>query len=142
MGIDVFAKAWSVIPPITAQPVRGHPLCPRHGFLFNNGAIQDIVLNVRGASAGSTAGTFSTSSVRRAPGICREHTATTDFDQLGLDSLLLPTQDCSIVLGYEKTDATLRASVAFGTEGVAGNAPSIAASFVPASRRSLWATIA
>ena len=122
MAIDIFPKAWSIVPPITAKSIPGHSLCPRHGFLFD-GAVVDIVRGVRGTPAG-TPGTvlWSSSAVKRYPGKAREHSGISDFDQLGLDSLLLPTGPISIVLGYQKTDTTNRNSVAFGTEGAAANA--------------------
>ena len=122
MAIDIFPKAWSTIPPTTAKAIAGHPHIPRHGFLFDGRAV-DIVRNVIGTPAGTPgAVVWSPSAVKRYPGKAREHSGISDFDQLGLDSLLLPTGPISIVLGYEKTDATNRNSVAFGTEGVAANA--------------------
>lgn len=112
MAIDVFAKRWGVIPPVSARAVQGHSLCPRHGFVFD-GAIVDLVRNVRGTF---NAGAWPSGGARRYVGKTRQHTATTDADPLGLDGLLLPTSGCTIVVGQEKTDATNRSSVSFGNE--------------------------
>lgn len=119
MAIDVFTKAWAVAAPSSSKPIAGHPLCPRFGFLFGDGAIIDIVSNVRGVSTGPTPGTWSSSAARGYAGRAREHTGTTDYDVLGLDSVLLPTSNCTIILGIQKTpagDTTGRNAVAFGNE--------------------------
>src|SRR2546427_8550861 len=109
VSVDVFPRAWSVIPPISAGANTGHPLCPRFGFVCN-GAIVDLVRGVRGVSVGSTPGKFSTGSVRGYSGSVREHTATTDLDYLGPTKLIWPTQEVTVLLGYEKTDGVNRIS--------------------------------
>jgi len=115
VGIDILTKGWSFIPPVDARPVRGHSLCPKYGFLLGGRTI-DIVTNIEALLAGTQGSTlYSPTSARGFAGQAREHSATTDFDTLGLDSLVLPLADISIVLGYQKTDATARGSVAFGT---------------------------
>lgn len=115
MAIDVFTKAWAGAPTIGSSPITGHPLCPQFGFLFD-GVIQDIVRGARGVSSGATAGLWTTNSAKGYPGKSREHSATTDRDDLGLDTLLLPLRNASFVLGYQKTDAVNRGSTAFGTQ--------------------------
>ena len=119
MSVDVFPRAWSVIPPISAGANTGHPLCPRFGFVCN-GAIVDLVRGVRGVSVGSTPGKFSTGSVRGYSGSVREHTATTDLDYLGPTKLIWPTQEVTVLLGYEKTDGVNRISAAFGQDAAGG----------------------
>jgi len=91
--------------------MQGHPLTPRYGFIMD-GSVADIVRNVRGILI---AGTWAPNSARGYSGTARKHTATTDRVDIGLDSELLTTGPCSIVLGYQKTDAVARGSVAFGT---------------------------
>jgi len=116
MAIDIFTKAWS-ISPSNVRPIYGHSLCPRFGFLFADGSINDIVRGVRGVLAGTPGATlWSSSAVKGHAGKTREHTATTDFDQLGLDTLLLPTQECTVVVGHQFTSTGQSNMVTFGVE--------------------------
>ncbi len=114
MAIDVFPKRWGTIPPASARAIPGHPLCPRFGFVFDGVAL-DLARKFYGTNFGSgNGGIWSTSSSRLFPGKVREHNSTGDQSTLGLDSDFLPTQEITIVLAYQKTDATLRNAVAFG----------------------------
>jgi hypothetical protein len=113
MAVDVFTKWWGTIPPRHARAIPGDPLCPRHGFVFD-GQVTDIARNVRSTTV--TTGTWSTGSTRRYPGRVREHTGTTDVTVLGSDTLLLPTTECTIVVGQFKMDTTNRNAVSFGIE--------------------------
>src|SRR6266849_707634 len=106
MAIDIFPKAWSNIPPITARAIPGHSLCPKFGFLFD-GVGRDIVQNIPIISAGTTPGTWSPGAVRGVSGKVREHTATTDFDRINVDAnLIVPTQNFTVVVAHQKTDGT------------------------------------
>src|SRR5437899_2612572 len=115
MAIDIFPKLWSVIPPVTARAVQGHPLCPRFGFVFN-GAIVDLVTGI--TAPGGPDGVFSSSSARGYAGAAREHANTSHYDRIPVDAnVLLPaTAEVTFVLGYQKTDGTNRASSAIGGE--------------------------
>jgi hypothetical protein len=119
MAIDVFQKQWSVEPPVSARAVQGHPLCPRHGFLVNGGAIVDVARGVV-AQPDVSAGLWTPGSVRGYATKTREHTTGGNFDRLGPTAVLYPLQEVTIVMGYEKTDGTFRVSAAFGQETNAG----------------------
>lgn len=117
MAIDIRPKAWGTIPTINASAITGHPLCPKYGFFFGGGAVagRDIVSGVIAANSGTPGSVAqSPSSSKAMPGTAREHSATTDRTDLGLDSLLLPTGPVTIVIAHQKTDGTNRNSATIG----------------------------
>lgn len=137
MGIDIFPKAWSVIPPPTAKAIQGHPLCPKFGFVCNDGIIKDLVTGLVGvpSQAGTPPSNFpakwSPGSIRGYAGTrVLEHDTTYLFDRLGDGNLLLPNNNITFVCGYQKTDATLRNARAFGGE-VATSAGFIVTAYLP-----------
>lgn len=111
MAIDVFAKKWGSAPGLSDGAITGHPLCPNFGFVCNDGLVRDIVRNVQATWA---AGDWAPTTSRGYPTKGRKHTATSDTTTLGLTALLLPLANCTLVLGYQKTDGTNRNSAAIG----------------------------
>lgn len=103
MGISTLTKSWSTIPN-NARALPGHWMTPRHAFIPNQGGqLTDIVRNVVATLGGTQGATvWSPSMCRGYAGTAREHSATTDFDVLGLDTVLLPTTECTIVCGLQR----------------------------------------
>jgi len=106
-----------------------NPLTPNYAYFARNSALRDKVNGVDAEL--SSGGTWPAGGGLY--GQSREHTATADYDHLGPTADLLPLQEITIVLGYKKTDATNRISVAFGSRdhGGAGDTASRCSSHLP-----------
>lgn len=116
MAVLIHPGHWNPKPPLGQQLNSGHQL-----------AQQLIIANFFNESGGSAVSlaprqlraTLSSSGwkhTRRGPAVF--HDATGDKTDFGSLSGILPTSNCTIILGYRKTDATLRASGAFGLTGI------------------------
>src|SRR5439155_14789667 len=100
---------------------RGHPLCPRHGFLINDGVVVDAVRGLIGTPGQSpNADGWNGGSCRGYAGRPRQCTAINDFTRLGPTAVLLPLKEITLLMGYKKTDATLRVASAFSQENSNG----------------------
>ena len=132
MAINTRIKRTGIIPGAGSLALPGHRLCPKYAFVFREG-VRDLVSQVQAPTTAATPGSilFSPTSARGIPGTAREHSATTDRTDLGLDTLLLPTGPVTIVLGWQKTDATNRNAATFGDMGAA--AGNCADAYVPFS---------
>ena len=116
MAVDIYTKIPNQIPRAGARPLLGHPLAPKYAWIFDSCIYEIIHGSADGSNIfyGGTGSKFSPGSFLRGyAGQTLEHTATGDGSQIAArDTDVLPTVGCSIVIAYQKTDATLRDAVA------------------------------
>lgn len=109
-----YARALWNKPPLGALPDLSHPLVPDSAFLFNEGAGKTLVNLIQPVTGTIQTTNFAWRGTRKLTGPGLEWTAIDQHADLGADNRILPTQGCTIILHYRKTDGTNRDSAAFG----------------------------
>jgi hypothetical protein len=108
MAIVSFTKEYGTVPR-AARPIRGHPLCPNFGVVFENG-IYDIVNGLQGTIASDS--TLVDTSVLRYPGkALKRAQASANLDIL-FPATTIPTSGLSIVTAIVRLSRAVADSVA------------------------------